>query len=293
MANATQLADGIYFGEGPRWHNDKLYFSDFYDHAVKTVDLGGNVETVLTVDQQPSGIGWLPDGRMLVVSMVDRRLLRQESDGSLVQHADLSKIAPFHCNDMVVDSKGRAYVGNFGFDLEAFLAEHGVEGALGEPGAPRTVLTRVDPDGSVNVVADGLKFPNGTVITPDGSTLIIAETLGLCLTAFDIMDDGSLTNRREWASLGYHAPDGICLDADGNIWVSNPLAPECVLYAQGGAAIEKIETGQPCFACMLGGPEGRHLFMLTAKTSAAEEAAKEATGAVMVAEVSTPHAGLP
>jgi len=293
MPQATQLIDGLHFGEGPRWHDGRLWFSDFYDHAVKAVGLDGSVEVMADVPHQPSGLGWLPDGRLLVVSMVDRTVLRQEPDGTLAVHADLSDLAPFHCNDMVVDAQGRAYVGNFGFDLDAFLAEHGVEGALAEPGPPRTVLLRVDPDGSVHVVADGLKFPNGTVITPDGATLIVAETLGLCLTAFTIADDGSLHDRRLWADLGFHAPDGICLDADGNVWVANPLSPEAVLYAPGGAAIEKVETSQPCFACMLGGDDGRTLFCLTAVSSNHELAAAERTGKVEIATVSVPHDGLP
>jgi sugar lactone lactonase YvrE len=294
MAQAEVLVTGLYFGEGPRWHDGRLWFSDFYDHAVKTVTLDGDLEIAVDLGEgQPSGLGWLPDGRLLIVSMLDRRVLRREADGSLVEHADLAQIASYHCNDMVVDRLGRAYVGNFGFDLDAYIAEHGVEGALAEPGPPRAVLTRIDPDGTVQVVADGLKFPNGTVITPDGSTLVIAETLGLCLTAFDIAEDGSLDNRRSWAELGFHAPDGICLDADGNIWVANPLAPECVLYAPGGTALERVETGEPCFACMLGGPDRKHLFMLTARSSAAHLASQERTGAVEVLEVATAGDGLP
>jgi sugar lactone lactonase YvrE len=294
MADARLLVDGLHFGEGPRWHEDRLWFSDFFDHAIKAVDLDGNLEVVLQdPDIVPSGLGWLPDGRLLFVSMVDRTVRRREHDGSVVVHADLSDIATFHCNDMVVDASGRAYVGNFGFDLDAFLAEHGVEGALAEPGPPRAMLARVEPDGAVHVAADGMKFPNGSVITPDGSTLVVAETLGLRLTAFDIQPDGTLANRRVWADLGFHAPDGICLDADGNIWVANPLAPECVLYAPGGAAIERVETDQPCYACMLGGPEGKHLFLLTARSSVAAIASQERGGHVLVTEVAVPHAGLP
>jgi sugar lactone lactonase YvrE len=294
MAEARLLLDGLYYGEGPRWHDGRLWFSDFYDHAIRAVDLDGQVETIVQDDRlQPSGLGWLPDGRLLFVSMLDRKVMRREHDGAVVQHADLSDVATFHCNDMVVDRTGRAYVGNFGFDLDAFLREHGVEGALADPGPPRAMLARVEPDGTVHVAADGLKFPNGSVITPDGKTLIVAETLGLRLTAFDIGDDGSLSNRRIWADLGFHAADGITLDADGNIWVANPLAPECTLYTPGGAAIDRVETGQPCFACMLGGPEGTHLFLMTARTAMAEIAAAERNGRIMVTEVPVPHAGLP
>jgi sugar lactone lactonase YvrE len=293
MATTDTLVDGLYFAEGPRWRDDRLWFSDFYDHAVKTVSLDADVAVVAEVPNQPSGLGWLPDGRLLVVSMLDRKLLRREADGALVEHADLSELADYHCNDMVVDSRGRAYVGNFGFDLDAFIAEHGVAAAIGEPGPPRTVLVRADPDGTVVVVADDMKFPNGSVISPDGRTLIVAETLGLRLTAFDVADDGSLHNRRIWADLREHAPDGICLDADGNVWVANPLAPECVLYAPGGAVIERVTTSAPCFACMLGGPDGRHLFCLTARTSIAALASHDPSSAVEVAEVAVPHAGLP
>jgi sugar lactone lactonase YvrE len=293
MARTDTLIDGLYFAEGPRWRDGRLWFSDFYDRAVKTVGLDADMAVVAEVPNQPSGLGWLPDGRLLIVSMLDRRLLRQEADGRLVEHADLSRLAAYHCNDMVVDGKGRAYVGNFGFDLDAFIAEHGIAAAVGEPGPPRTVLVRADPDGTVAVVADGMKFPNGSVISPDGRTLIVAETLGLRLTAFEIAVDGSLHDRRVWAELGDHAPDGICLDADGNVWVANPLAPECVLYAPGGTVIERVTTSAPCFACMLGGPDGRHLFCLTARTSIAALAMHERSSAVEVVEVAVPHAGLP
>jgi sugar lactone lactonase YvrE len=289
---ATLLLDGLYFGEAPRWHDGRLYFSDFFDHAVKAVDLGGEVETIVEVPNSPSGLGWLPDGRMLVVSMRDRKVMRLDPDG-LVEHADLSGIATFDCNDMVVDAAGRAYVGNFGFDLHAFIREQGVESALAEPGPPKATLARVDPDGTVHAAAPDMKFPNGSVITPDGSTLIVAETLGLRLTAFDIAEDGSLSNRRIWADLGARPPDGICLDAEGHVWVANPLAPECFLVAEEGHVVDVIETDQPCFACMLGGPDRRHLFMLTCPTSDPAIASGQREGHVIVAEVGVPGAGLP
>ena len=293
MSRAEVLLDGVYFGEGPRWHEDRLWFSDFFAHAVKAVDLGGHVETICEVAAQPSGLGWLPDGRLLVVSMTDRRLLRMEQDGSLIEHADLSAVATFHCNDMVVDGAGRAYVGNFGFDLDAYLHEHGVEGALAEPGPPCAKLARVDPNGAVSVAAEDLKFPNGTVITPDGATMIIAETLGLRLTAFDIGSDGALSNRRVWADLGARPPDGICLDADSHVWVADPIEPLCFRVAPGGAIVDEVTTGQPCFACMLGGTDRRHLFMLTAPTSDASVASQRPEGNVLVTEVAVPGAGWP
>jgi sugar lactone lactonase YvrE len=295
MAGTTRpelLAEGLHFGEGPRWHDGRLWLSDFFDHAVKTVGLDGTVDVVLEVANQPSGLGWLPDGRLLVVSMTDRRVLRLDPDG-LVVHADLSAIATFHCNDMVVDAVGRAFVGNFAFDLDGFIRERGIEALFASPGPPRASLSRVDPDGTVRVAAEGLQFPNGSVVTPDGDTLIVAETLGRRLTAFDIGEDGTLSNRRVWADLGGRLPDGIGLDAAGRVWVANPVAPECFLVAEGGDVLEVVETDQPCFACMLGGPEGRHLFMLTAAASEAERASVERTGHVLVATVDTPHAGLP
>lgn len=285
------LAGGIFFGEGPRWRNGRLWLSDFYDHAVKSVSPAGDLRTEFTIDDQPSGLGWTPDGSMLVVSMTRRQLLRRAPDGAISLHADLSGIATFHCNDMVVDAAGRAYVGNFGFDLDAALGERGPQGVLADH--PTAKLARVDPDGTVSVAADDMHFPNGTVITPDGKTLIIGETLGACLTAFDIGADGRLSNRRQWASIAPRVPDGICLDAQGRVWVANALAPECVLVAEGGEIVETVDTGQNCYACMLGGEDGRSLFMLTAPTSVSHEVSKAANGRIVVAQVDTPHAGLP
>jgi sugar lactone lactonase YvrE len=289
MASARILADGLYFGEGPRWHGGRLWFSDFYDHAVKSVDAAGSIRTELEIDDQPSGLGWLPDGRLLVVAMHRRQLLRVDPDGVKL-HADLAGVAAHHANDMVVDREGRAYVGNFGFPLDEALAERGVEGVLADH--PTARLARVDPDGRVHVAADGLHFPNGAVITPDGRTLIVAETLALRLTAFDVASDGSLSNRRVWAELGMRAPDGICLDADGYVWVANAIAPECVLVAPGGRVIATVSTSQPSFACALGGAEGRTLFAFTAPTSVAVQASAARRGCIEVAEVATGAAAL-
>jgi sugar lactone lactonase YvrE len=290
MSNATVLATGLYFGEGPRWHAGRLWFSDFYDHAVKSVDLAGSVRTELQIDDHPSGLGWLPDGRMLVVSMNQRRLLRVDADGVRV-HADLATVATHRANDMVVDAKGRAYVGNFGFPLDDELKQRGVEGVLADH--PTANLARVDPDGSVHVAASDMHFPNGSVITPDGRTLIVAETLALRLTAFDIGPDGSLSNRRVWAPVGMRAPDGICLDADGHVWIANAIAPECVLVAPGGGIVATVATDQPCFACMLGGDDGRTLFMMTAPSSVADVVSTARQGHIMTARVHTPGAGRP
>ncbi|MEX2080284.1 MAG: SMP-30/gluconolactonase/LRE family protein, partial [Dehalococcoidia bacterium] len=265
MTPSTVLATGIRFGEGPRWRDSRLWFSDFYDHAIKTVDESGRVETVLEIAGQPSGLGWLPDGSLLFVSMLDRKLMRLE-DGRPVEHADLAGIATFHCNDMVVDAQGRAYAGNFGFDLDHEISARGPESVIADH--PTADLALVAPSGAVSIAAQALHFPNGAVITPNGRTLIVAETLGGCLTAFDVDASGGLSNRRPWAQLpAGRLPDGICLDADGHIWVANPLAPEALLVAEGGEVLEVVETSEPCYACMLGGADGRTLFCLTAANS--------------------------
>jgi sugar lactone lactonase YvrE len=290
MSKATVLTDGLYFGEGPRWHEGRLWFSDFYAHAVKSVGADGVQRIELELDDQPSGLGWLPDGRLLLVSMAAMKLLRQDPDG-LVVHADLSEFSAHLCNDMVVDNAGRAWVGNFGFDLDALMEEKGLEGALANH--PSTNLVRVDPDGTVHLAASDMHFPNGTVITPDGGTLIVAETLSMCLTAFDIEADGSLTNRRVWAPVGMRAPDGICLDANGNVWVANAMAPECVLVAPGGEILQTVETSQLCYACMLGGDDGRTLHMVTAQSSDKREASAVAAGKIEVARVAVARAGCP
>jgi sugar lactone lactonase YvrE len=285
------LAEGIYFGEGPRWHEGRLWFSDFYAKAVKSVSLANDARIEFTIDDRPSGLGWMPDGSMLIVSMTKRQVLRRAPSGEIRLHADLGQVATFHCNDMVVDANGVAFVGNFGFDLDAELTERGVESVLADH--PTAKLARVAADGSVKAAAPDMHFPNGSVITPDGKTLIVGETLGACLTAFDVDDGGFLAGRRVWADIGPRVPDGICLDASGAIWVANPIAPECVLVAEGGAVLEVIETGDPCYACMLGGEDGRTLFMLTAPTSIAHEAAAAPKGKLLITTVDTPHAGLP
>jgi sugar lactone lactonase YvrE len=281
MHRATTLATGLYFGEGPRWHDGRLWFSDFYDHSVKTVDEAGHVEVQFTLDDQPSGLGWMPDGRLLVVSMLARKLMIQDG-GRLREHADLSSVATWHCNDMVVDRSGRAYVGNFGFDLEGEVRGRGIASVLADH--PTASLARVEPDGAVTVAAADLHFPNGAVITPGGTTLILAETLGARLTAFDIAADGSLSNRRVWASVAPRIPDGICLDDKGHIWLANPVAPEAVCVSEGGAVVEIVETSQPCFACALGGNDGKTLYCLTAPSSGGR-AARERSGKVEVALV--------
>jgi sugar lactone lactonase YvrE len=291
MARQTRiLAEGIYFGEGPRWRGGRLWFSDFHAHQVKSVSLAGDVRVEVELDDQPSGLGWTPDGALLVVSMAKRQLLRRAPGGGLAVHADLGGVADFHCNDMVVDAAGRAYVGNFGFDLGAAIEARGVEGALAD--APTARLALVMPDGEVRAAASDMHFPNGSVITPDGRTLVVAETLAARLTAFDIGADGALSNRRVWAQTGGRPPDGIALDAEGAIWIADPMGAACVRIAEGGKVLEVVEAGQACYACMLGGEDGRTLFMMTAPSLGTDAAAAPA-GKVVVTTVEVPHAGLP
>jgi sugar lactone lactonase YvrE len=290
MTKARVLAEGLYFGEGPRWRDGRLWFSDFYDHAVKSIDSNGAMRTELEIDDQPSGLGWLPDGRLIIVAMHRRQVLRVDPDG-VQPHADLAAVASYHANDMVVDGQGRAYVGNFGFPLDEALKTRGVESVIADH--PTARLARVDADGSVHVAATDLHFPNGMVITPDGKTLIVAETLAMRLTAFDIGPGGALSNRRVWATLGMRAPDGICLDANGHVWIANAIAPECVLVAPGGRITETVETSQPCFACMLGGDDRRTLFAMTAPSSVADAVSIVRQGRIECAEVRAPGAGRP
>lgn len=285
----TLLARSLYFGEGPRWRDGRLWFSDFHAHAVKSVSLAGDLRTEFTLDDRPSGLGWMPDGSMLVVSMEKRAVLRRMPDGAIGLHADLGGIATFDCNDMVVDADGTAYVGNLGFDLEAELAARGAPSVIADH--PVAALARVSPDGRVSVAAPDMHFPNGAVITPDRRMLIVAETLSAALTAFDIGADGTLSNRRLWASTAPRIPDGIALDAEGAIWFANPLAPECVRVARGGQVLEVVETGQLCFACALGGADGRTLFMLTVPSPDLAQAAAAPLGRLVIATVDVPGAG--
>jgi sugar lactone lactonase YvrE len=281
MRTLTTLLDGLRFGEGPRWHDGKLYFSDMHANHVMTVDLEGRSSIVCEVPNNPSGLGWLPDGTMLVVSMTDRKLMRMERGGALKVHADLSALALFHCNDMVVDSKGRAYVGNFGYDLHKGEKPRG------------TVLIMVTPEGQARVVADDLMFPNGTVITPDGRTLIVGESFGRRLSAFDIAADGSLANRRVWADLEKNVPDGIALDAAGAIWAASPMSSEVIRVKQGGEVTERIKVATDAFACMLGGADRKTLFVLTSASSDPAVCLANATGKVEITKVDVPGAGLP
>jgi sugar lactone lactonase YvrE len=277
----TVLLGGLGFAEGPRWHEGRLWFSDMGAGHVVAVDLDGRAEVVVEVTGRPSGLGWLPDGRMLVVSMGGRRLLRREAGGELVEHADLGGLASFDCNDMVVDGRGRAYVGNAGFDLSVRPLQV----------RPAEVVL-VTPQGDARVVDDEVVFPNGSVVTPDGSTLIVAETFGQRLTAFTIAEDGSLTDRRPFALLDGVAPDGICLDAEGAVWVADATGATCLRVREGGDVVDRVDTGRGCFACMLGGPERRTLFLLTAEGFQGA-AIRRRTASIEQVEVDVPGAGWP
>jgi len=287
---ATTLREGLAFGEAPRWHEGRLYYSDFYRHGVYSMAEDGSDEQLLVeIPGQPSGLGWMPDGGMLIVSMTDHKVLRRSPDGAISLHADLSDYCGYWANDMVVAEDGTAYVGNFGFDIDAFLAEHGVEGVLTPPGPPTTNLVVLSPAGVVLQVVDDMAFPNGTVITPDGSTLIVGETMRMRLTAFDILSDGTLANRRVFAQLELVPTDGICLDADGQVWVANALAPEALRVAEGGEITARVVTSQTCFACMLGGADGATLYAMTAPTS---DHAVVGAGPLL-AKIEAAHVGMP
>jgi sugar lactone lactonase YvrE len=277
----TVVVDGLAFPEGPRWHEGRLFFSDQHDRRVLAMDEAGTTETIVEVPQQPSGLGWLPDGRMLIVSMLDRRVLRLEGD-ELVEHADLSSLAPGECNDMVVDGRGRAYVGNFGFDMYA-----------GEE-ARETCMILVEPDGSARVAADGLAFPNGTIITDDGLTMIVGESYGGRLTAFTIAGDGTLGDRRLFAQLHGAVPDGICLDAEGAVWVACPLTGRCLRVRDGGEVLDEVKVASDfAYACMLGGEDRRTLYMCTAASSDPKETTRSRSGRIETMRVEAPGAGLP
>lgn len=290
------VLSGMSYLECPRWHEGRIWAADFYTHqVVSAAEDGSDLRVEADVPQQPSGIDWLPDGRLLVVSMRDGKLLRREADGSMVEHADLSSYVTGHPNDLVVDAEGRAFVGNFGFDLMA-----------GAPIAP-TVLLRVDPDGSVTEVADDLWFPNGSVITDDG-TLLVDETFGNRVTAFDIAADGSLANRRVWAKFGEPptstdigeaipqlvvAPDGCGLDAEGALWIADATNGRVIRVREGGEILEEVHPGTGVFACMLGGTDGTTLYMCCAPDfdEHARSAAREAE--LRAVTVDVPRGGRP
>jgi sugar lactone lactonase YvrE len=272
------LLNGLGFGESPRWHQNKLWFSDIMLRQVMSVDIDGKSEKIIEVPAQPSGLGWLPDGRLQVVSMTDRKLLRL-NQGVLTEIADLSGLASGFCNDMVVDNIGRSYIGNFGLNTDI---------KRGKAGPAEIIM--VTPEGKAQVVASDLVFPNGTVITPDGRELIVAETFAARLTAFDIKPDGSLSGRRVWARLEDNLfPDGICLDAEGAIWAAIAFQPQVIRVKMGGEVTHRINLSGPAFACMLGGTDRRTLFILGKDPNSRIRPA----GKIEVVNVEVPGAGLP
>ena len=272
------LATGLCFGEGPRWRDNTLVFSDMHDRKVLSLTATGTLSELLRLDDEPSGLGWLPNGDLLVVSMTERSLLRVSGDGVSI-HADLSGLADFHCNDLLVDPDGRAYVGNFGFDLH-------------NQAAPKTTgLIAVEPDGAARLVADDLMFPNGMVLTPDRHTLVVAESFAGRLTAFDVAPNGDLSNRRLWAQLPEGAvPDGICLDSGGGIWAASPSSNDVLRLLEGGEVSHRAAMDRGAFACMLG---GEHLYVLTAADSHPDKARTARSGQVVRVPAPYPRAGWP
>jgi sugar lactone lactonase YvrE len=287
--NKTEdLVTGLTFSEGPRFYNGSLWLSDFFSKRVLKVDVdSGEVETVCQLDDQPSGLGWLPDGRMLVVSMLNRKVYRLEANGELKEHADLNSIATYHCNDMLVDTVGRAYVGNFGGNFKSLAEKYGRE-ALKRMELPTAQIACIEPDGHIKVVAENMIFPNGTVLTNNGKTMVIAETYGNRLIAFDVEDDGTLVNRRVWAQFDDIYPDGICIDSEGAIWASNPIERAVYRVKEGGEITDRVQTSQYCYAVAIGGKDGRTLYCCTAQTSDPVDALQLKSGKIEIVEVEVP-----
>jgi sugar lactone lactonase YvrE len=282
---------GLSFGENPRWHEGRLWYSDFYRSGVYSMDTEGEERLEHVVKEQPSGLGWLPDGDLLCVSMLDHQVLRfHDSQPSLF--CDISPYCGFWANDMITSDRGVSYVGNFGFDLDVALRDEGAAALLvNRP--PTTNLVVISRDGDILQVLPDMDFPNGTVITPDGTTLIVGETLSCRLTAFDIAADGTLSNRRVWAQMEFVYTDGMCLDAEGQIWLANAVAANCLRVREGGEITATVETSQNAYACMLGGEDRRSLYIMTAPTSDRFKIADQRAGRIEVVEVGVPGAGTP
>ncbi len=277
------LMTGILFGEQPRWHDDRLWFSDWGTQEIIAVDLEGNHDVILKAESFPCCVDWLPDGRLLLVSPRDGLLLRQEPDGSLVPHGDLNTVSDRPPgNELVVDGRGNAYVNGGGFDMMA--------GEEFRPG----MIALVTPDGSVRPVADGLEFPNGMLVMGDGTTLVVAESYAKRLTAFDIDPDGGLSNRRAWAELGDGVPDGICADAEDAIWYADVPNRRCIRVREGGDVLDTVEVDRGCFACALGGVDGRTLFIVGQQWNGPSGMLSEPrTGQVLAESAPSPRAGWP
>lgn len=276
------LCEGLVFGEGPRWRNGFLYCSDMFGHQVLRMGMDGARTTLLSRPQRPSGLGPQADGSLLVVSMLDRKVLHLATDGSVRVRADLSAHVTGDINDLIVAPEGGCYVGNFGFDL------------FGGAAPALTNLHHVDELGAITEVARDLNFPNGMVITPDQRTLIVAETFGHQLTAFDIQPGGTLSRRRVWAPLDTRTPDGICLDAGGGVWIASFVTGEYARVQEGGKVTDVIDLGgSRAVACTLGGPDGHTLFMMTADTDIERLAKGDSKARVEVVRVSVPASGSP
>jgi sugar lactone lactonase YvrE len=289
---AAVVREGLAFGEAPRWHEGRLWYSDFYRHGIFSMASDGSDEVLEhVVSTQPSGLGWLPDGDLLSVSMTDHKVLRFH-DGEVTTFADISEYCGFWANDMTVSPRGYSYVGNFGFDLDTRVAELGVERFFAEP-PPTTNVVVLDPDGDVVQVVPDMAFPNGAVITPDGATLIIGETFGQRLTAFDVGADGNLTNRRVWASVAPALTDGMCLDAEGQIWFANPISQQCLRVREGGEITGTVNCSKRAFACMLGGEDRQTLFVMTSSSSDHFEIADKTEGCIESVRVDVAGAGTP
>jgi sugar lactone lactonase YvrE len=283
MPDLRVVMTGLRFGEQPRWHEGRLWFSDWGTQEVIAVDLDGNSEVILRAPSFPCCTGWLPDGRLLVVSARDGLLLRREPDGTLVTHGNVSGLSdPPAGNELVVDDRGNAYLNGGGFDLMA-----------GEEFAPG-IVAMISPDGSARQVADGLSFPNGMLIMPDAQTLIVAESYANRLTAFEIAADGSLSNRRVWAELGDGVPDGICADAENAVWYADVPNKRCVRVREGGKVLDTVELDRGCFACALGGPDRSMLFTIATEWSGpASMLQGPRTGQVLATQAPAPGAGWP
>lgn len=275
------FADGFVFLEGPRWHQGALYVSDMFGKKLLRIGSDGSPTTLLDVPSRPSGSGFLPDGSQLLVSMVDRRVLRIKGD-DVSEYADLNDLTNADLNDMVVNANGDAYVGNFGFDLFG-----------GAEPAPGNIVLLPGLGGEPRVVAEDANFPNGMVITPDGKRLISAETFGNQLTQYDIQPDGGLSNKRLFASTGEYTPDGICLDAEGAVWIASFVTDEFVRVKEGGEVTHRVAPGRAAVACALGG-EGRNtLFMLSAETDIERLAQGDSKAFIETVKVDVPGAGIP
>jgi len=272
------VLEDIVFGESPRWHDGRLWFSDWGAHEIVVADLDGNRELVTEVPAFPFSIDWLPDGRLLVVA---NGALVAEQDGVMELWVELSPITDKPWNELVVDGRGNVFVNSIGFDL--------MTGESPKPG----MIVVVTPSGTVRRVAEDLAFPNGMVVTPDSSTLVVAESYAARLTAFDIQDDGSLANRRVWADLGDAAPDGICLDAEGAIWYADVPHRRCVRVREGGEVLQTHQLDRGGFACALGGDDRRTLLVMAARWHGVAGVEEDHTGQVLVFDAPAPGAGFP